>query len=443
VVLAAVPVIAVGLADATIAIRTVHPATPARHAAAAPAPSAQPSSNPRFTLNDAETKRNAALRALLDRRRRAILHHDEKAFLATDDPAQPGFRARQRDEFRALAAIPLASWDYDIDLFGLPTSPQTRRYRAQTFAPARFAVRYAIRGFDDKPTSMAQTPTFVHRRAGWYVASFDDYATAGNPSAKGIWDFGPVRTVQVGSVLAIGHPQSLSLMREIADTTASSIPKVTAVWGRGWSRKVVVLVPSTQQELGAIVDDSEDLSQIAAVASAEVSTCPAAPNPVGGRIAINPHNWPTLSSLGHRIVLTHELTHVATRASSNSCMPTWLIEGFADYVAYRDSSLPVRVVAAELAADVRAGRVPTSLPPNATFDGSSKRLAQAYEGGYMACRLIASMVGERGLVRFYTAVGTSHATPVHAMASAVRAILHLTSAQFTARWQSYLRSQLS
>src|SRR4029077_20228361 len=105
--------------------------------------------------------------------------------------------------------------------------------------------------------------------------------------------------------------------------------------------------------------DAGDLDQIAALASAEVTSCPGSPNPVGGRIAINPHNWPTLSSLGHRIVLTHELTHVATRADTNACMPTWLVEGFADYVAYQQSSLPVRIIASELGVDVHAGRVPT------------------------------------------------------------------------------------
>ena len=444
VILTAVPVFAVGLADATIAVRTA--GAPAAHRVVTSAtPTPQSSADPRFTLNDAETKRNAALRDLLDRRERAVARHDLTSFLATDDPAQPRFRAQQQREFAALAAVPLASWNYDIDLsLGLPPTPQTRRYRVPTFAPAQFDIRYAIKGFDDKPTSIVQTPTFVQRGGRWYVASFTDYAKAGNPSALGIWDFGPLRTVRKGSVLVIGHPQSLSMMREIADITATSIPKVTAVWGRGWSRKVVVLVPSTQRELADIVDDHEDLSQIAALASAEVTTCPAAPNPVGGRIAINPHNWPTLSSLGRRVVLTHELTHVATRADTNSCMPTWLIEGFADYIGYQQvPSLPLRVIDSELAADVRAGRVPTSLPPSRDFDGASKRLAQAYEGGFLACRLIASMVGQRGLVRFYTAVGTSHATPVHAMAAAMRSILHLTPAQFTKRWQQYLRAQLS
>lgn len=445
VLLAAVPVIAVALADATIAVRTVdETAKPAAAHRAVATPTPTSSTNARFTLNDAEAQRDAALHELLDKRRQAVLDRDVNAFLATDDPAQPRFRAQQRREFEALMAVPLASWDYDIDLsIALPDSPLTARYRVPTFAPARFDVAYAIKGFDDKPTTIVQTPTFVERAKKWYIASFDDYAGAGNPSAVGIWDFGPLRTVRRGSVLVIGHPQSLALMQDIADTTAAAIPKVTAVWGRGWARKVVVLVPATQRELGKIVDDDEDLDQIAALASAEITSCPGSPNPVGGRIAINPRNWPTLSALGRRIVLTHELTHVATRADTNSCMPTWLIEGFADYVGYLDSGLPVRVIATELGADVRAGHVPSSLPPNRDFDGASKRLAQAYEGGSMACRLIASMVGQRGLVRFYIAVGTSHETPVRAMAAALRSILHLTPAQFTARWQQYLRSQLS
>ncbi|MBV9096793.1 MAG: hypothetical protein JO079_01935, partial [Frankiaceae bacterium] len=389
VLLAAVPVIAVGLADATIAVRTAHPSDRPKPAAIATAtPSAQPSSDPQFTLNDAETKRNAALRELLDRRRRAVLSHDEQAFLATDDPAQPRFRAAQRREFEALSAVPLASWDYDINLgLALPPSTAAQRYGVPTFAPVTFDIKYAIKDFDAKPVTLTQTPTFVQRPAGWFVASFNDYASVGNPSALGIWDFGPLRTVRVGNVLAIGHPQSMGLMRNLANVTAAAIPNVSAVWGRDWPRKVVLLVPATQRELSQIVDDSDDLSQIVALASAEVASCPLSPSPVGDRIAINPRNWPTLSSLGRRIVLTHELTHVASRADTNSCMPTWLIEGFADYVAYKQSSLPVHVIATELGADVRAGRAPSYLPPNRDFAGSSKRLAQAYEGGFLACRL--------------------------------------------------------
>ena len=57
---------------------------------------------------------------------------------------------------------------------------------------------------------------------------------------------------------------------------------------------------------------------------------PGQPKPVGDRIGINPANWPKLSPLGRRIVLTHELTHVATRVYTSESTPSWVVEGFAE-----------------------------------------------------------------------------------------------------------------
>ena len=266
--------------------------------------------------------------------------------------------------------------------------PQLARYGVPTWAPWHFTLAYAIRGFDASPTSLRQFPTFVQRPQGWFVASFSDFASSSQRSDVDIWNFGGVRTARAPGVLVLGHPGSLDLMRDIADEASAAIPRVSAVWGRAWPRRVVVLVPSSQHELAQIIDDSGDLSQIAAVASAEVQDCPGPPNPVGYRVAINPRNWGKLSSLGRRVVLTHELTHVATRAVTGSCTPTWLVEGFADYVGYLGTGVPTTVVAQELADDVRAGRVPTHLPLDSDFDGDNKRLAQAYEGAWMAAHLI-------------------------------------------------------
>ena len=52
--------------------------------------------------------------------------------------------------------------------------------------------------------------------------------------------------------------------------------------------------------------------------------------------------------------------------------------------------------------------------------GSSPRLAQAYEGGWLACRLIAERWGQAALVRFYRAVGTSSLAPREAVAAAMK-----------------------
>ena len=435
--LALIPVLAVGLADAVIAVRTANPP----HGSAARGSHLAVHARP---TDRAGARRVTALHDLLARRSAALLHHDRAAFLATVDPAQPRFVAEQAHEFAAISAVPLASWSYDFDA-ALPqlSGPRLARYGAPTWAPMQFTLNYAIRGFDTAPTSLRQFPTFVQRAQGWFVASFNDFASSAQRSDVDIWNFGAVRTVTASRVLVLGHPNSLALMRNIAAEAAAAIPRVSAVWGRDWPRRVVVLVPSSQHELAQIIDDRGDLSQIAAVASAEVQDCPGPPNPVGYRVAINPRNWGKLSPLGRQVVLTHELTHVATRAATGSCTPTWLVEGFADYVGYLGTGVPTTVVAQELAADVRAGRVPTHLPVDADFDGDNKHLAQAYEGAWMAAHLIVDRWGRQMLVRLYREVGTSKDDPAEAMSKAVRKVLRISYGRFVSEWRAYLRANLS
>jgi hypothetical protein len=205
----------------------------------------------------------------------------------------------------------------------------------------------------------------------------------------------------------------------------------------------VLLVPATQRELSGVVDDYGNLDHIAAVATAEVQTNPGRPDPVGDRVGINPDNWPKLSSLGRRIVLTHELTHVATRSVTGGAMPTWLAEGFADYVGYLDTGIPTSFAAQELAAKVRAGHVPRRLPTDDEFDGANKHLSEAYEGAWLACRLIAERYGQRALVRFYRAVGTSPSSTASALASASNKVLHVPIDQLTREWRAFVRAELA
>jgi hypothetical protein len=232
------------------------------------------------------------------------------------------------------------------------------------------------------------------------------------------------------------------MMATLAGQVASDIPRVTSVWGDGWSRQAVVLVPSTQRELGLVVDDYGNLDRIAAVAAAEVQIGSGHPDPVGNRIGINPANWSKLTALGQRIVLTHELAHVATRAVTSSTTPTWLAEGFADYVGYLGTGLPATVVAQELGSAVRAGNGPRRLPAGGQFSGASSRLSQAYEGAWLACRLIAQRWGQRALVRFYAAVGRSELGPQAAVELAMRRLLHISPRVFVQQWRVFLRSEL-
>lgn len=442
VLLAAIPLLAVLLADAAIVAR--HATRGSTHkpgGVVAVRPRTGPTLGP---ADRAARARARAIRVLLARRGDAVVHHNRGEWMSTVDPQQSAFRAAQAHVFDNLAAVPFLSWSYTFDSVGeLPPTQRSLRYGVPSWTPRQFSLRYRIRGFDTAPTNLAQYPTFVQRGGAWYLASLTDFAVVGDRSSVDIWDFGPVRVVRSSRVMVLGHPQSLSLMRSVDSEVESDMPRVDAVWTRPWMHRVVVLVPATQHELGEVVDDTGNLDHIAAVASAEVQTAPGRPNPVGDRIGINPRNWPKLSPLGREIVLTHELTHVATRAYTGEAAPSWLVEGFADYVGYLDTGVPTTVAAQELAADVRAGRVPRRLPTDAQFDGGSAQLAQAYEGAWLANRLIAQRWGQAALVRLYVSVGTSSERPGAALATGMRGVLHTTPAAFIRAWRAFLRSELS
>jgi hypothetical protein len=381
-----------------------------------------------------------AIQRLLRSRATAIAHHDRRGLLATLDPESPGFRRSQLQMLANLARVRFAGWAYQFGPRPLRLHPaDLHRYAAPTWAPAYFVLRYRLAGFDARPTLRRQYPTFVERHGRWYLGSLSDFAGIGRVSATDLWDYAPVREVRRTDVLVLGPPSELSTMALVADVAAASIPKVTSVWGPHWPRRAVILVPSSQREMAQITSDRGNLDQIAALTSAEVNVAYGRPSPVGDRITINPRNWPKLGPLGADVVITHELTHVATRADTGAQTPKWLSEGFAEYVGFKTARVPTSLAAADLARQVRAGRLPARLPPDRAFRGSARNLGLAYQSAWLACRFIAQRYGERTLVTFYRAVGRSRHDASVAVSDGLRQELHLTTSQFTRAWQAYLR----
>lgn len=387
--------------------------------------------------------RLSAIRGLLHERSEAVLSHDRAQFMASVDPDGGAFRRSEAQMFHNLARVRFSSWSYSVSATAahLGTLRQDH-YDAPTWVPKGFALHYRIKGFDTAATDLPQYPTFVERSGRWYLASLSDFAGRGKVSSTDLWDYAPVRVVHRHRVLVLGPQSELPTMAAVGDQLAAAIPRVTSVWGRDWSRSVVALVPSSQHEMALIDDDHEDLDQIAALTSAEVSSTRGRPLPVGDRVTVNPRNWSRLDTLGAQIVLTHELTHVATRADTGSQTPKWLSEGFADYVGFLDSGLPPVVAASELDERVRAGEVPSRLPRNRDFRGSNPQLGDAYEEAWLACRYIAAHYGQPTLVRFYRTVGTSSRPSSAAVSQAMRHLLGVTPREFTRRWRSYIVSQL-
>ncbi|HVM26398.1 MAG TPA: hypothetical protein VM433_01845 [Mycobacteriales bacterium] len=395
---------------------------------------------------DPRAVREQAVRALLDARAAAVMSRDREAFLAGVRPEDPEFLGRQAALFDNLAEVPLSSWEYQLDprTDRGPDAELDGRYGTGQWWAPDVVLKYAIADFDPEPTYAPQRLTFVQSGGTWALASDDDFAEAGAASARGLWDAGPVVAFRGERTLALGHPGSEDLLRELAAGVDAAVPRVSAVWGTDWSQTVVVLVPDDQAELEELLGGGIDLTRIAAVATAELTDLEGGYHPVGNRVIVNPPNFAKLGRLGRQVVLTHETAHVATRKATGPDVPTWLVEGLADYIGYLDVPVPLTTAAREVQTAVAEGRIPERLPADADFDGANEDLPLAYESSWLAFRLIVDTYGLEPALRFYRAVGASRdAGSDVALERAFADELGTSTAAFTAAWREHLASTFS
>ena len=382
----------------------------------------------------AEVQRLKDVRTLLDARASAMLRRNRPGWLAGVDPAAASLRTRQAAAFANIAAVPLAGWRYEI-------APEHERGRPEPTADrwtVQVTLRYALRGVDPAPTARPLLLTFARRGGRWLLAADTATGADGTRSWRGPWEHGPLVVRRGRHSLVLSHPKYAGRLAAFAAGVDAAVPRVRQVIGGRWPAAVAVLIPDDQREMSELVGERLALGKIAAVAVAD-SVDPGSGQARGQRVVVNPANLDRLGTLGRRVVLQHEVTHVATRGVTGPGTPIWLVEGLADWVGYRDSGLPPRMVGDELRSQLRAGRWPGRLPTMADFRGDSARLSVAYEEAWTACRLIAERAGPAGLVRLYRAVGTA-GDPAAAVDAQLRATVGLSYPQFVAEWRRTVRA---
>jgi len=323
--------------------------------------------------------------------------------------------------------VPLAAWSYHL----------TALHRTGDRATADAELRYRIRGYDRSPVTAARTLRLTRTGGRWYVGS-DDPAPKADAQ---LWEQGAVQVVRGAHSLVLGVGQPGDVLRSLAHLADRAAPSVSEAWGTDWPGHVVVLVPRTLEGMAGLLGESAaGYRGIAAVTTGEAGGTTKAP---ADRIIVNPQTYTVLGGLGKQVVLTHETTHVATRAHTTAATPLWLSEGYADWVGYRGSGRTPPQVAPELGRSLESGHVPATLPKDAdfAFAGDAEKLARAYEGGWMACRLIADRWGEARLNDFYRAVGDHHER-AGAVEDALKKVLGTTPEEFTRQWRAYLTAQL-
>lgn len=260
---------------------------------------------------------------------------------------------------------------------------------------AAVTMTWRFVGFDDEMARSEVLVRFAPRGDGVGIVGFDDGASAEGHRLP-LWLRNRLAIVRTEDALVMVDG-TMGEARTVVDRVARGVEVVRRVL-TDWRQPVVVEVPGSAAALDETLGASA--GTYAGIAAVTTSVDGSAERDAPTHVFVNPEVTGRLRVAGAQVVMSHELTHLATGAA-NSPMDTWLVEGFADYVALRDVDLPDATTLSRAAAMVRERGVPKRLPSTGDFDTRSQDLQTAYELAWLACRVIADQVGERGLIQVY------------------------------------------
>ncbi|GAA1800649.1 hypothetical protein HC028_08830 [Planosporangium flavigriseum] len=370
--------------------------------------------------------RRVALTALLERRAKAVRDRDRQAFLADVDGADQAFKRQQEQQFDNLTKLPLAEFRYSLEQpvrydALIPTAVRDRyQGRVQT---AAVTVLYRIDGVDTEPVAAPWVPIVGVVAGRWRlagVASDGRLPTGTNGQA---WETGEItvaRSARVVLVLSAGDANRAPDLLRMAET---GLDQVAAVRRGGWVGKVLITAVQDPRLFTTYFTQNPDhVVNVAAIAVpyyAEIPDWRAKPKYAATRVVFNPHEFeadPT--ELAHD--LTHEFAHAAMGSVTTDETPLWLVEGFAEYVAYEPEQVPSSFVRRSL-----EGFPAGSTPPSANFYGDPRN----YVLGWLACRMIVEKYGEARLLALYEASGSG---------DAVKQVLGIDTATLDRQYVNYV-----
>ena len=369
--------------------------------------------------------RAPALRALLDRRARAVLGKDRAAFLADVDPA---YVKGEEQEYDNLTRLPLAELSYGLEESVAYPAPAAlvERFHSGVWAPG-VAVHYRITGVDTRAVAAPWVPVFALDGGVWRLAGTATDASLPLGANAQPWDSGPVTVASSARVVAVLSAGDGARAADLLRMSEAALDRVAAVRRGGWSGRVLVTAVQDQKAFDAYFGDSPDrVNQVAAIAvpyAAEVPAWHPSAEYAATRVVINPNQLAADSrELAHD--LAHEFTHAAMGAVTVDGTPLWLVEGFAEYVAYKPTPPPPTGLHRVL-----AGVQADALPANGSFYAD----AVNYVLAWLSCRLIAQKYGEAKLVALYVAAGSG-------LGAALRQVLGVDEAALTAQWAKYVET---
>lgn len=413
--------------------------------------------------------------SLLTRLETALRTGDAAAIAALVDPANPALRERWTAlpaRARAVGATTLRLGLAPGQLPAVRTTGLTAGYDRMIEIPVQFG--YTLAGWDRGPVTTVIALRLARSASTWRLVD-DSGLAAAVPSAGPLepWVAGSVDVVITPTVMVIGDPGRHRDNQRLATTLVEAVRDVrSAVPVQGWNGKVVAYA-STRPEIvaswfgGRAASEGRRAGADPAAFAAEVRTLAgqvptttrggeagpmAADRPAASRMAVTPFLLSRTDARA-RAVLRHEVTHVALTLDGEGQVPAWLVEGTAEYVAYRSvenghvsglgaldrrglptatwTQLRKRVWKPQLVADSAA-----------FYTGTNAQVARHYTDAWLTCLYIAARHGENTLFQLYRAAASAPAGASSATteADALRAVLGMDQAELRRQAAAYART---
>ena len=346
------------------------------------------------------------------------------ALSAATSEAQLAEAAGSSSTARSFAA---ASWKARTDL---DVGPVSLRYVSGGTTPqfdngdTRAQVEVSWAG-DDATVQFRMRP-----RGG---GGFDVVSAGLGAGALPVWLAGPLQVDRSGglTVVTVGGGDPDLDVRRLATVARTRVADVVP---EADGPLTVVSTPSPEVAGALLGQSASSVRQIAAVSTRLDDRQGSLAGPA---VVLNPGVFATMDARAAQIVMTHEATHVLTGAIGSRA-DTWVIEGFADFVALHDDDEPLAVSAGQVLRQVKADGPPDALPTAEAFDESAYGLGAVYESAWLVFEALRQQSSDADLIAFYDDVRNGEPTD-----AAARQALGLTTAEITARWRSYLTKSAS
>ncbi|HEY3239157.1 MAG TPA: hypothetical protein VGL92_06315, partial [Acidimicrobiia bacterium] len=258
---------------------------------------------------------------------------------------------------------------------------------------------YRIEGVDAVDALDGFFYTFLLREGRWRIVSDTDVEDLGLPSARNLWDFGPVARARSPHFTVLFDAADRTRAESLLRLAEEARDRLATSFDRPLPDQVLLILPHSVDQLAEMLQSTFDLTNFVAFAAASVdrdegweSTAP--------RVFAQDVNLARSRRSFQLETLHHELVHVAAFPLAGPFVPAWVHEGVADWIA-NGRGRPAAVAASD-----------EVLPEDFEFTtGGLDAIVSAYQESTSALAFLAQVKGQDVPLDLLVEVGEARIAP--------------------------------